>query len=296
MVSIIQNDAQHQVKLRANSFASIEAPAVEETVTLIDTLPTKCQARRRIDDSNKSDIAGPDCSSSLRSINTLDQVEAAGLTFLPDYDTEGQPSPVQRFSLDDETEVSPASNTVPRVRPFDKWLKHIHRSTGQREVIQQVTQHNEFLGCDGTTETNPHEAPTRAQKHVKSQSDSSTGFVEGMRSASMTLASLSLAPRSRRTTLVGRANKSTRGRFRSSESDDAGQAILANDHMVTNRALQRHRILNELLTTEESYVADITFLASVSVRLLNYSIIFVHRLTLCSPGVRCFSEQCSDSC
>jgi hypothetical protein len=36
-----------------------------------------------------------------------------------------------------------------------------------------------------------------------------------------------------------------------------------NDQAVTNRLLQRRRILEELITTEESYVADIKFLMNV---------------------------------
>jgi demethoxyubiquinone hydroxylase (CLK1/Coq7/Cat5 family) len=104
--------------------------------------------------------------------------------------------------------------------------------------------------------------------HKKSSSGSSFGFVTAVKSASISLASFSVAPRSRRTGVSSRQQRTDRsskasnvGRL-SEDSSYIARGIVI-DQAVTNRLLQRRRVLEEIISTEESYLADVRFLMNV---------------------------------
>jgi hypothetical protein len=88
-----------------------------------------------------------------------------------------------------------------------------------------------------------------------------------MKSASISIASFSIAPRSRKLGTshhhqTDRSSKASNvGRF-SEDSSYIDRGIII-DQAVTNRLLQRRRVLEEIITTEESYVADVKFLMNV---------------------------------
>ena len=106
-------------------------------------------------------------------------------------------------------------------------------------------------------------------RHKKSSSGSSFGFVTAVKSASISLASFSVAPRSRKTGVSSRHHRtdpsskaSNVGRL-SEDSSYIARGIVI-DQAVMNRLLQRRRVLEEIINTEESYVADVKFLMNVS--------------------------------
>lgn len=85
----------------------------------------------------------------------------------------------------------------------------------------------------------------------------------------ISLASFSIAPLSRRTGVSSRHQRTDRsskasniGRF--SEDSSYIARNIAIDQAVTGRSLQRRRVLEEIISTEESYLGDVKFLMNVS--------------------------------
>ena len=197
--------------------------------------------------------------------NTLDNIAALGLCLTADepgsYDTIKR----DRFCLE-ELEPLPKVSFGEETRPFNKWVKNLQRRGGARR---------QTVSCDTTRSTLQKELletpPTQKRSgHKKSLSGSSFGFVTAVKSASISLASLSIAPRSRRTGVSSRQQRAERsskasnlGRHSEDSSYIARSAVI--DQAVTNRLIQRRRILEELINTEESYVADVKFLMNVSI-------------------------------
>jgi hypothetical protein len=112
----------------------------------------------------------------------------------------------------------------------------------------------------------------RHSSHRHSSSGSSFGFVRHVRSASISLSSFSVLGRSRKNTLrssrgQARTDRSSRASLsgaRFSEDSSCLEKSLVMDKDVLERSLQRRRILEELIETEEGYIGDIRFLMNVS--------------------------------
>lgn len=199
--------------------------------------------------------------------STLDTIAVLGLSFNREEDQTGNIFKRERFSLDDDT--APAGDlllTVDAERPFSKWMRTLQRratARGQsvsREPSGYATEKEYF----DSLEIN------RQSSHKKSSSGSSFGFVTAVKSASISLASFSVAPRSKRTGISSRQQRtdlsskaSNKGRL--SEDSSYISRSLVIDQAITNRLIQRRRILEELITTEESYVADVKFLMTASI-------------------------------
>lgn len=210
----------------------------------------------KFDDIELSSKADSETSHLLDHDETLDTIAAIGLSFAGD-DEQTESVRQGRFSLEDD--VTPAS---PTRQPFEKWVKTIQRkATDRRQTVggeyNYRSNESEFLDSPGT------------RRHKKSSSGSSFGFVTAVKTASISLASLSVAPRSRRTNLSSRQQRtdlSSRASNRGRMSEDSSYISrgLVIDQAVTSRSLQRRRILEEFITTEESYLADVKFLMTVS--------------------------------
>ncbi|KAI0409468.1 hypothetical protein F4802DRAFT_544108 [Xylaria palmicola] len=193
-----------------------------------------------------------------------------------------------RLSLDNNDEVSRHSTDLPRFsvchddsslgeepkeplistpRPFHKWMKNLHRRANHRSIEIGVTdQFAESLFADNRI---------RGSYHRKSSSGSSLGFVTAVKSATISLASASVRTRQRRhaarSSIHTRTDHSSRGSIsaqRVSEDSTCFDRSSQTDPGVTERLLQRRRILEELITTEESYIGDIRFLMNVYVTIL----------------------------
>lgn len=203
---------------------------------------------------------------------TLDSIDALGLSFdaaeSPDRDTPQR----ERFALENEGDNVNRSLPLDSERPFDKWVKHIQRKATQRRKTVSCDMDdsfNEWQTFDGAT-------PDDIYRHKKSASGSSSGFVTAVREASISLASISIAPRSRRTGASSRQKRTDRssktsnvGRLSEDSSYVARSAVI--DQGVTNRLLQRRRVLEEIIRTEESYLADVKFLMNVSYMIMSPS-------------------------
>jgi hypothetical protein len=145
-----------------------------------------------------------------------------------------------------------------------------------KTLHKRVLRQHEMLGFDPSLAPWPREAsdrgsPSRGSAHHRhSSSDSSLAFVTAQKSASISMTGLSLQTRSRKTTIRSsrgpRTERSSRASIsgpRLSEESYFPETQAPVDPAVVGRALQRRRILEELISTEEAYVADVRFLMNV---------------------------------
>ncbi|KAI0486421.1 Dbl homology domain-containing protein [Xylaria cf. heliscus] len=166
-------------------------------------------------------------------------------------------------SIADELEEPSASIS----RPFHKWMRTLHKRANRRNIGSRDTE--QLPECLFV------ENPIRINGHRQSSSGSSFGFVAAVKSATVSLASASVRTRQwrhgARSSIHTRTDHSSRGSIsaqRISEDSTCFDRGLHTDPGVTERLLQRRRILEELITTEESYIGDIRFLMNVYVTIL----------------------------
>jgi hypothetical protein len=156
-------------------------------------------------------------------------------------------------------------------KPFQKWMKTLHK---------RVLRQQEMLGYDGSLPPWLHgtrdgdSQPPGSAHHRHSSSDSSFAFVTAAKSASISMTGVSLLTRSRKTTIRSsrgpRTERSSRASIsgpRVSEDSCCPERQAPVDPAVVERALQRRRILEELISTEEGYIGDVRFLMNVGLGL-----------------------------
>ena len=210
-------------------------------------------------ESSASECSAPDA------FNTLHTLDALGLSFHTDDTQVTDATNRSRFSIEASEPIGNRSLPTPleTPRPFNKWVRDIQKRAGQRR---------QTVSCDidgSALERELFDIPAQVNAcHKKSSSGSSFGFVTAVKSATASLASFSVAPRSRRTAVSSRQHRTDR----SSKASNAGRlsedsSYLARgtiDQDVLNRLLQRRRVIEEIINTEESYVGDVRFLMNVS--------------------------------
>ncbi|KAI0013472.1 Dbl homology domain-containing protein [Xylariaceae sp. FL0662B] len=203
---------------------------------------------------------------------TLDNIAALGLTLNDNEDKSTHSADLPRLLPDGDDGDNKSGKKEAyslKAGPFHKWMKTLHRRAHRSRIHATGSLFEPFpeysFGTDG--------APPDG--HRKSSSGSSFGFVAAVRSASVSLASNSVITRPRRHTarssLHGRTDRSSRGSMsapRFSEDSVGFEQTFITDPGVTERLLQRRRILEELINTEESYIGDIKFLMNVYVTIL----------------------------
>ncbi|KAF6840039.1 rho guanyl nucleotide exchange factor [Colletotrichum plurivorum] len=183
-------------------------------------------------------------------------------------------APFPRFSVDGSDDPRDLANpdTAPEPHgPFHKWMRNLHRRARQRPRPMNADGSLPWKLLDPADRS----ALSRRTRHRRSSSGSSFGFVAAVKSASISLASGSVASRprghNRRSFAHSRTDRSSRASFTAARfSEDSCHVewpVLA-DPMATERALQRRRILEELISTEEGYIGDIRFLMNVYITIL----------------------------
>jgi len=149
-------------------------------------------------------------------------------------------------------------------KPFHKWMRTLHRRAIHRQIMEPTN------GAPFPTHGHGFRLG-RTSHYRQSSSGSSTAFVTAMKSATVSVAGTSFFTKSRRNTA-----RSSRGHSRAERSSAASIAhprlstdstcagrLIVMDQAVTERSLQRRRILEELIETEESYIGDVRFLMNV---------------------------------
>ncbi|KAI5866921.1 Dbl homology domain-containing protein [Durotheca rogersii] len=204
---------------------------------------------------------------------TLSNIAALGWTLGDNDEKPTRSTAPPKFSLhgDDARPEHPATPS-PRVRPFHKWMKNLHRRAHRPRTRHGHSRAEPFPEFPEVSFADDVLSP---DCHRKSSSGSSFGFVAAVRSASVSLASASVMTRSRRHTARssrrGKTDSSSRGSTcapRESEDSTCLERISTNDTGVTERLLQRRHILEELINTEEGYIGDVKFLMNVYVTIL----------------------------
>lgn len=152
--------------------------------------------------------------------------------------------------------------------PFHKWMRTLRRRAGRRQCASTIDDTlRQTAPADGLRSLS-----NRASHHRQSSSGSSFGFVEAVRTASVSLASGSVFSRSRRNsasssrtqTHTDCSSRASISRNRYSEESAGLDKPQVLDKAAVERSLQRRRILEELISTEEGYIGDVRFLMNVS--------------------------------
>lgn len=156
--------------------------------------------------------------------------------------------------------------------PFHKWMRTLRRRAHRRRHTITDDPSPDSSSVDGL-----HDKSNRAsQHHRQSSSGSSFAFVEAVKTASVSLASGSIFARSRRNSMrstrtkthTDRSSRVSMSSNRCSEDSTCLDKPQVLDKATVERSLQRRRILEELISTEEGYIGDVRFLMNVYVTIL----------------------------
>ena len=164
-----------------------------------------------------------------------------------------------------EEQISGVPSSPPE-KPFQKWMKTLQRRAIRQRKISSTQS--------GVSSERPIPISLDSQTsayHRESSSESSFAFVSAVKSVGSSFAGASLLTRSRRNTLrssrkTDRSSRASISVARASEDSIGLERSNATDFAVSERAIQRRRILEELITTEESYIGDVRFLMNVGLR------------------------------
>jgi hypothetical protein len=148
------------------------------------------------------------------------------------------------------------------ISPFSRWIKTLRKRSLHRSNILQVSGERWTLDDSDLPPRTPQHQLGFQSNHRKTPSTvSSLAFITAVKSASITLASLSIHPKSRRSmqTAYWQEHQQPRG---SIDSMAASTVPLIDDNTWA-RSVQRRRIIEEIVTSEESYIRDMKTLINV---------------------------------
>lgn len=181
---------------------------------------------------------------------------------------------IGRYDFQPEPTLPPVVDEVAaedgRTSPLKRWLRTLkRRHVAPLDTLHPPSERWVMDDFDPAPLVTPCRPPRPELRHRKTLSSvSSAAVLSAVKTASVTLASLSLYPRSRR---------SARN---SLNRDDASQPSFSHgrnsfDSMATSnpmmddgtwfRSMQRNRIVEEIISSEESYIRDLKTLINVRV-------------------------------
>jgi hypothetical protein len=173
-----------------------------------------------------------------------------------------------------EEEEQALPDEVTRPQPFRRWLSTLRRRHLQRKDDRPSEAVRLSLDIENRVKgalVRPPQAQESLCRHSESVS-SSMGGVFTVKSATMTNASTSIAPRSEHG-IQGRGRIGNRSShysdIRRSLDSHPGPLGPIVDESAWLRSLQRRKIVEELIASEESYIADLKVLINVSTRVEN---------------------------
>ncbi|KKA27397.1 hypothetical protein TD95_000481 [Thielaviopsis punctulata] len=178
---------------------------------------------------------------------------------------------------DSQTQNHPRSRSQDDA-PFHKWIKTLQRRAQKRPrpIGENANVPSQLMDMADRA-TLSHQ---RMRRFSSADSSTSSAFVSGVKSASISVASTRRSfSRSRhfgRSHTGSRTDRSSRASHvgnRLSVSDDDGYfpsspTTAPLDPAALNRAMQRRRLLNELIKTEEGYISDVRFLMNAYITIL----------------------------
>ena len=153
---------------------------------------------------------------------------------------------------------------------FRKWANTFRsrKNVPPRTVVRQIhhCQTSRTLGQD--LSLSAHTSPKFHSDHGQRLSNSSSGFVETVKTASFSNTSISVGPRSHRLTLSAETRGNRGSNVRYSIDSDRPIARSSLDEGAMCRGLRRRQILREILMSEESYLVDLRALSNLFSTLL----------------------------
>jgi RhoGEF domain len=170
---------------------------------------------------------------------------------------------------------SEASTKSPRVldrsigrtaENFRRWASTFrHKKSAQRE---KGKQRGAETALRADTATPLPDLPLSHNWHQKRTSNASSRFVATVKTASMSNDSMSILPRSHRYSKVSDTRANQISDPRSSVDSQRPSSISSSDEGALRRSIKRRQVLQELLSSEESYVADLKALHNLFSTLL----------------------------
>ncbi len=152
-------------------------------------------------------------------------------------------------------------------QPFRRWMSTLrHKNLSGRKSL---TVRTERWSLDDCEDSEQRKGVARS-RHQKTSSHSSSAFITAVKTASISLASFSVAPISRH---AARSSQFRNEHRNSEQSQTDGRPSMDNnrklsgafmDEAAWDRAHSRRKILEELVSSEESYVADLKVLTNVT--------------------------------
>lgn len=162
----------------------------------------------------------------------------------------------------DLVEVVPESfSTEPQ--PFRRWMSTLRR----RHLHRRKKPDRSFDGGEEVLAVRSSQPTIDDSERRNSESiTSSMGFVTAVKTTSVTIASASIAPTSEKGlhNKVRVGNRSSNTEARQSTDSHRGGLGPVIDESAWLRSLQRRKVVEELIASEESYIADLKVLINVS--------------------------------
>ncbi|KAI9728307.1 MAG: hypothetical protein M1834_007711 [Cirrosporium novae-zelandiae] len=182
--------------------------------------------------------------------------------------------------LDDLAEHSANDSKLPKVIVnnnsfhFKKWVRTFRRRNlgVSKSLPSRKTEfEQDEFGAVPLQDEN-YLATSGTRRHQQSSSVASSGIISAVKTASISLASFSAAPRSRRPTFSSqrRSMNPSRSSNQQRASVDSSRVLSGTgfDEAAWDRSIQRRKILDEILSSEESYVSDMKALMGLYYNLL----------------------------
>lgn len=165
--------------------------------------------------------------------------------------------------------IAVADTSTLEEQPFKKWMSTLRRKKSKRG--RSLKPRQERWSLDDADQNDSAQAPSVQRKiaigHRKTSSWSSSGFVEAVKSVTISLRTLSVVPSTRKCCqpilrTSDRSSGLSQSANRNSMDGTQGSAQLI-DEAAWLRAVKRRRTLEELISSEESYIADLKVLVNV---------------------------------
>ena len=179
---------------------------------------------------------------------------------------------------DERASPSTGSPTLPKF-PFRRWMRSLrYKSPSEKSSSRKnsLKLRNERWSLDNFEESPAIKSPSVGAKerirHKKTSSWSSGGLVTAVKSATVGLATPQ-SPKAKRLSLLRsslRSSGTSQATVRGSLDSQTSPRVM--DSAAWERARQRRRTLEEIVQSEESYVADLKVLVNVSVLVISYEI------------------------
>ncbi|KAF7906347.1 hypothetical protein EAF00_000626 [Botryotinia globosa] len=244
----VVNDLDEKAAARAQFFDDTDDQDTDDHIAAMT-------GTRRHEKSSPSSSLGSRVSSTMRNLAEV------GLQVIHDLDEKAARH--ARFSLDSPILMEPEPVVTNQTNPFEKFLHTIKRRGAHRKTTSCDMPRNRIEG-------GLFESPITSQRpgHRKSLSGSSYGFVNNMKSVGTSLASFSIAPRSRTgmSSRHQRTDYSSRASYAGRASEDNGNCLsraFILDKEVIKRMEQRQGVIEEILSTEKVYLDDVQALIRV---------------------------------